>query len=158
MITFAAPQYAWFLLLPAGIVVLYLLRRKYLPKQVPSTFLWKAAIRDHAANKPLQRLRKNLLLPVQLLAALVLALSLMQPNLTGGAASRTVMIFDLSAGMQTVSDGKARLDEAKDRAEARVEALKRGDPITFDAGEVLAGMGVRNSTTLATGSLIEPTR
>lgn len=48
--------------------------------------------------------------------------------------------------------------EARDRAEARVEALKRGDPITFDAGEVLAGMGVRNSTTLATGSLIEPTR
>ena len=60
MLTFAAPQYAWFLAMPAGIVVLYLLRRKYLPKQVSSTFLWRAAIRDHAANKPLQRLRKSL--------------------------------------------------------------------------------------------------
>ena len=89
MITFAAPQCAWFLLFPAGIVVLYLLRRKYLPKQVPSTFLWRTAIRDHAANKPLQRLRKNILLPVQFLAALVLALALMQPNLSTGAASRT---------------------------------------------------------------------
>ena len=117
VLTFAAPQCAWFLLFPAGIVVLYLLRRKYMPKQVPSTFLWKDAIRDHAANKPFQRLRKNLLLPVQFLAALILALALMQPNLTGGAASRTVMIFDLSGSMQTVSEGKERLEEAKDRAE-----------------------------------------
>ena len=99
MISFAAPQFAWFLAVPAGIVVLYLLRRKYLPRQVPSTFLWRSAIRDHAANKPLQRLRKNLLLPVQLLAALALAFALMQPYRTGGTASRTVMIFDLSAGM-----------------------------------------------------------
>ena len=139
MITFAAPQYAWFLLLPAGIVVLYLLRRKYLPKQVPSTFLWKAAIRDHAANKPLQRLRKNLLLPVQFLAALVLALSLMQPNLTGGAASRTVMIFDLSGSMQAVSEGKSRLDEAKDRAEEILDGLPPGEEVTVLA----AGAEVR---------------
>ena len=76
MLTFAAPQFAWFLAVPAGIVVLYLLRRKYLPRLVPSTFLWRTAVRDHAANKPLQRLRRNLLLPVQFLAALVLALAL----------------------------------------------------------------------------------
>ena len=138
MITFAAPQCVWFLLFPAGIVALYLLRRKYLPKQVPSTFLWKAAIRDHAANKPLQRLRKNLLLPVQFLAALVLALSLMQPNLAGGAASRTVMIFDLSGSMQTVSQGKSRLEEAKDRAEEILRGLPPGEEVTVLAagGEV----------------------
>ena len=136
MLTFAAPQYAWFLLLPAGIVVLYLLRRKYLPKQVPSTFLWKTAIRDHAANKPLQRLRKNLLLPVQFLAALILALALMQPNLTGQSASRTVLIFDLSGSMQTVSEGRSRLDEAKDRAEELLAGLPPGEEITvLAAGE-----------------------
>lgn len=146
MLTFAAPQYAWFLLLPAGIVVLYLLRRKYLPKQVPSTFLWRTAIRDHAANKPLQRLRKNLLLPVQFLAALVLALALMQPNLTGGAASRTVMIFDLSASMQTVSAGKSRLEAAKDRAEELLQGLPPGEEITVLA----AGGEVRQALTGST--------
>ena len=136
MIQFAAPQFAWAMAVPAAIVVLYLLRRKYLPRQVPSTFLWRSAIRDHAANKPLQRLRKNLLLPVQLLAALALAFALMQPYRTGGTASRTVMIFDLSAGMQTVSDGKARLDEAKDRAEKILRGLPPGEEITvLAAGE-----------------------
>ena len=138
MLTFAAPQYAWFLAMPAGIVVLYLLRRKYQPKQVPSTFLWRTAIRDHAANKPLQRLRKNLLLPVQFLAALLLALALMQPCLTGGEASRTVMIFDLSASMQTESGGKSRLEEAVNRAEEILGGLPPGEEITVlsASGEV----------------------
>ena len=158
MITFAALQCAWFLLIPAGIVVLYLLRRKYLPKQVPSTFLWKAAVRDHAANKPLQRLRKNLLLPVQFLAALVLALSLMQPNLAGGKASRTVMIFDLSGSMQTVSNGKSRLEEAKDRAEEILDELPPGEEVTvLSAGtevrQVLTGSTDREDIRQAVRSL-----
>jgi len=48
--------------------------------------------------------------------------------------------------------------EARDRAEARVEALRRKEAIKFDASEIMAGLGIRNSTTLATGNLIEPTR
>ncbi len=158
MLMFAAPQNAWFLLLPAGILALYLLRRKYLPKQVPSTFLWKTAVRDYAANKPLQRLRKNLLLPVQFLAALVLALALMQPNLTGGAASRTVLIFDLSGSMQTVSGGKNRLEEAKDRAEEFVKGLPPGEEFTIlsagaEVRQVLAGSSDREDVRRAIRSL-----
>ena len=158
MLTFAAPQFAWFLAMPAGIVVLYLLRRKYQPKQVPSTFLWRAAIRDHAANKPLQRLRKNLLLPVQFLAALLLALALMQPSLTGGEASRTVMIFDLSASMQTESDGKSRLEEAKSRAEEILGGLPPGEEITVLAAgnevrQMLSGSTDREDVRRAVRSL-----
>ena len=159
MLMFAAPQNAWFLLLPAGILALYLLRRKYLPKQVPSTFLWKTAVRDYAANKPLQRLRKNLLLPVQFLAALVLALALMQPNLTGGAASRTVLIFDLSGSMQTMSGGKNRLEEAKDRAEEFVKGLPPGEEFTIlsagaEVRQVLAGSSDREDVRRAIRSLV----
>ena len=154
MLTFAAPQFAWFLAVPAGIVVLYLLRRKYLPRPVPSTLLWQTAIRDHAANKPLQRLRKNLLLPVQFLAALSLALALMQPCLAGGKAARTVMIFDLSASMQTAVDGKTRLDEAKNRAEKLLGELPPGEAVTvLSAGgevrQVLTGSTDREDIRLA---------
>ena len=158
MLTFAAPQFAWFLAVPAGIVVLYLLRRKYLPRLVPSTFLWRTAVRDHAANKPLQRLRRNLLLPVQFLAALVLALALMQPCLTGGEAARTVMIFDLSAGMQAVSDGRTRLDEAKERAEELLRGLPPGEEITVlsaraEVRQVLTGSTDREDIRLAVRGL-----
>ena len=131
MISFAAPQFAWALAIPAAIVVLYLLRRKYVPRQVPSTFLWRKSLRDHAANRPLQRLRKNILLPVQLLAALCLALGLMQPCLSGGAAGRTILIFDLSGSMQAVTGGRTRLDLARERAEEMIGALPAGEEITI---------------------------
>ena len=44
--------------------------------------------------------------------------------------------------------------EARDRAEEGAEALRRGGEVTFSAAEVLRGL--RNATTLATGTLAEP--
>lgn len=49
--------------------------------------------------------------------------------------------------------------EQKDAMEARVEALRRGDPITFDANFVRDQLRSlpSNSTTLANGNLVQPT-
>ena len=101
MIRFLSPGAWWALAAPAAIVVLYLLRRRYLPRSVPSVFLWRRSVRDYAANRPFQRLMKNLLLPLQVLAALALALALMRPALPGGTAGRSIFIFDISGSMQT---------------------------------------------------------
>lgn len=50
--------------------------------------------------------------------------------------------------------------EARERAEDRAETLRNGGRITFTQEEVMDALGirVRNSTTLATGTLVEPTR
>lgn len=50
--------------------------------------------------------------------------------------------------------------EAADRAAERAETLRNGGRITFTAQEVQDALGIRvtNSTTLATGTLVEPTR
>ena len=72
MIHFLNPGFAWALAAPAVILVLYMLRRKFLPQQVPSVFLWQRSMKDHAANKPFRKLVKNLLMILQILAALCL--------------------------------------------------------------------------------------
>ena len=113
---FLSPGLAWALAAPAAIVVLYLLRRRFLQRQVSSVFLWRRSVRDYAANRPFQRLMKNLLLPLQVLAALALALALMRPVLPGGTAGNTVLILDVSGSMQAESAGRTRLDEAKEQA------------------------------------------
>ena len=146
MISFAAPQYAWALAAPAAVVALYLLRRRYIPREVPSTFLWRRSLKDHAANRQLQRLRKNLLLPVQLLAMLLLVFGLMKPVISGGTAGRTVMVFDLSGSMQTVSGGKSRLDLAKDRALETLDGLPAGEEITILTAEGGAGRTALTTT------------
>lgn len=72
-------------------------------------------------------------------------------------------------GYQALMDQEARFagqpkpgltPEAKDRAEERAETLRNGGRITFTTQEVQDALGlrVRNSTTLATGALVEPTR
>ena len=63
-------------LLPV-IVAMYLLRLRRTERVVSSTYLWQRLVRDVEANAPWQRLRRNLLLILQLafLAALILALA-----------------------------------------------------------------------------------
>ena len=63
--TFLTPGFAWGFLSLALITALYLLRRRYLPRQVPSTFLWQRSLKDTEANRPFQRLRKNLMPKIQ---------------------------------------------------------------------------------------------
>ena len=131
MIRFLSPGFAWMLAAPVMIVVLYLLRRRFLPRQVPSVFLWRKSIRDYAANRPFQRLMKNLLLPLQVLAALTLALALMRPALPGGTAGRSIFIFDISGSMQAESSGRSRLEAAKEEALKRIGELPAEEEITI---------------------------
>ena len=64
---FLNPLAFWLLGLVPVIVLLYLLKLKRKPRVVSSTLLWFRAVQDLEANAPFQRLRKNLLLFLQLL-------------------------------------------------------------------------------------------
>ena len=130
MIHFLSPGFAWALAAPALILALYLLRRRYLPRQVPSVFLWRKSIKDYAANRPFQKLMKNLLLPLQIIAALALALALTRPAVSGGTAGKTVLIFDVSGSMQAETAGKSRLDLAKEEALKLIRTLPAEEEIT----------------------------
>ncbi len=130
MFHFLSPGFAWALAAPALILVLYLLRRRYLPRQVPSVFLWRKSVKDYAANRPFQKLMKNLLLPLQILAALALALALMRPAIPGGTAGQTVLIFDVSGSMHAETAGRTRLETAKEEALALIRTLPAEEKIT----------------------------
>src|SRR4051812_19529924 len=111
--------------IPALLILYFLkLRRREVP--VSSTFLWKKAVQDLQVNAPFQRLRRNLLLFLQLLMLLALLLALSRPvsNYTPGAGKLSVVLIDRSASMNAADQegGKTRLDEAKRRAKDLVSA------------------------------------
>ncbi len=121
------------------LLLLYFLKLRRREMAVSSTLLWKKAIQDLQVNAPFQRLRRNLLLFLQMLLLLLLCLALSRPvvNYTPGAGKLTVILIDRSASMSATDGdgGKSRLDVAKDKAKEIVSSMDRNSSacvIAFD--------------------------
>ena len=128
---FLQPWGAVAFLAPAAVLALYFLRRKYVETPVSSTLLWRRAAQDLNAAHPFQRLRKNPLMLLQLLIALLLSLALTRPAIGGQIAGETVMIFDCSASMQAKENGKTRLEAALEQAKSEISSLSPEAPLTI---------------------------
>ncbi len=132
-------------LLAIPVLLLYMLRLRRREVVVSSTFLWQQIVRDNEANTPWQRLRRNLLLLLQLLilAALVFALArpfIIVPAVTTGQIE---LLLDASASMNATDmpNGGSRFDEAKRQALGIVDTLSANDTMTIirvsDVSEVI---------------------
>lgn len=120
-------QWALLSVVPVGIVLLYFLKLRREPVEVPSTFLWARTIEDLHVNSLLQRLRRSLLLFLQLLAVALAAIALFRPGVRGETSSqgRTVYLLDISASMQATDEGEgeSRFAKAKRMIGERIEAM-----------------------------------
>jgi len=114
------------------LVLLYFLKLRRREVPISSTLLWRRAVEDLQVNSPFQRLRNNLLLLLQLLILLLLVLAITEPVWKRAKAREKLMILlvDQSASMRAVeSDGRTRLDHAKDAARRIVDDMGRNDQI-----------------------------
>ncbi len=111
-----------------SLLLLYFLKLRRREMEVSSTILWKKAVQDLQVNSPFQKLRRNLLLLLQMLilAALLLALSNPVTFYKPGATENTVILIDRSASMNAHDvNGYSRLEEAKKRASGLVDSMGR---------------------------------
>src|SRR4051795_12368627 len=94
----------WIIPMAAAIVVMYILKLRRRDVVVSSTFLWRQVIRDVQANAPFQKLRKNLLLLLQLIIATLVIFALARPFLQrmANGGRNVVVIVDTSASMGAV--------------------------------------------------------
>ncbi len=102
----ALPTWALAMLaaIPVGILLLYFLKLRRQVVEVPSTFLWSKSIEDLHVNSLFQRLRRSLLLLLQLLAVVLAALAVLRPGYRSETttAERQIFLLDQSASMQAV--------------------------------------------------------
>ena len=137
---------AWFVLagVPVGIIALYFLKLRRRPVRVPSTILWRRSLEDLHVNSLFQRLRRNLLLFLQLLAVALAMLALAGPRMkgTGGQGQRFVLMIDNSASMAATDVAPSRLAKAKEAAKKVVSEMDADDlamVITFaDSAQVVS--------------------
>src|SRR5918994_3800957 len=97
------------------VVAMYLLKLRRDEAVVPSTLLWRQLVADVEANAPWQRLRRSLLLLLQLLLVAILAILAARPFIDrpAGLAGDLVLVVDPSASMQATDITPSRLDAAK---------------------------------------------
>ncbi|MCC6320603.1 MAG: BatA and WFA domain-containing protein [Phycisphaerales bacterium] len=140
--TFATP---WLAGIAAAIaiptlIILYFLKLRRRDMEISTTLLWKKAIQDLQANAPFQKLRRNILLFLQLIALAIILFALAQPEFKDITLSnqRQVILIDCSASMSSLDGGEkglenlnsdsgakeTRLEEAKRRAIAMVDQMK----------------------------------
>jgi len=121
----------WLLLaaIPPAIVLLYFLKLKRQPLEVPSTYLWHKSVEDLHVNSIWQRLRKNILLFLQLLFIAILALAFLRPGWRGTelTGDRFIFLIDNSASMNSTDVQPTRLAEAKRRVGELIEQMASGD-------------------------------
>lgn len=121
----------WIILaaVPPAIVLLYFLKLKRHPVEVPSTYLWHRSIEDLHVNTIWQRLRRNLLLFLQLLLVFLAMLALLRPGWRSEKqiGERSIFVVDNSASMQATDQGPSRLEEAKRQVRELIDQMDRGD-------------------------------
>ncbi len=138
--TLAPWQWAVMAAVPVSIVLMYFLKLRREVIEVPSTFLWSRTIEDLHVNSLLQRLRRSVLLLLQLLAVLLAALALFRPGVHGESSSqsRIVLMIDRSASMQStdVEIDTTRFAQAKRLIGERIDVMQDNESamlIAFDS-------------------------
>src|ERR1041385_7888499 len=127
--SFLAPVALGLGALSIPIILLYMLRLRRRDVPVSSTMLWQQLLRDREANTPWQRLRRNLLLFLQLLILATLVLALARPfvQVPTVPPGRLALLIDASASMNATDVAPSRFEEAKRQALNVVDTLSSGD-------------------------------
>jgi hypothetical protein len=114
---------------PVALIALYFLKLKRRPERVPSTLLWRRSMEDLHVNSLFQRLRRNLLLFLQLLIIFLAMFALAGPRSKGffNERQKYVIVIDNSASMSATDAGKTRLELAKAEARKVVDGMNASD-------------------------------
>ena len=127
---FLSASALWWLGLSAIIILFYLLKLKRKRRVVPSVLLWQRALEEMEANAPFRRLRRSLLLLLQLLALAAIVFALARPLVTTRAlaSGSTIIIIDATASMSASDEeGRTRLERARELAREMIGGLGSND-------------------------------
>lgn len=114
------------------LLLMYFLKQRYQPKEVSSLLLWEKANILAKAQEPWQKLRRNILLALQLAALVLLSLAMARPYFMGaGQVQDYVLALDCSLSMQAEDVEGSRFEAAKEKMEELARSTADGSRFTL---------------------------
>lgn len=123
--------------LSVPLLLLYFLKVRRRQMRVSSLLLWAPALRDREASTFFQRLQRDPLLILQILALLALTAALARPavNVMGQGAKRVAIVMDTSASMRAADASPSRFVQAQRAALGVLGQLGEGaEVMVIEAG------------------------
>ena len=131
------------------IILLYMLKQKAKEYPFSSSMLWREIYNNIEATKPWEKLKKNLLMILQIVTVLLLIFALMAPYLKRGGRrfDNVILVIDTSASMGIrYNEDRTRLEEASERACDYVDTLSETAQVTILTSDQEAGIVKSNVT------------
>jgi len=121
------------LALAIPILLLYMLKLRRKQVQVSSTLFWTQLLRDRQANTPWQKIKRNLLLILQLLILAALVLAFTRPALETSSitSGSLIVLLDASASMNATDVSPSRFESARKTAQSLVDGLSGDSSMTL---------------------------
>jgi len=115
------------------IIILYLLKQKHEDYIISSVYLWQNALQDIEANAPWQKLKKNILMFLQIIAIILLALLLAEPAIKtyNNNSGAVMLVIDCSLSMQSTDIKPNRFEAARKDAINLVESCNSDTKFTL---------------------------
>lgn len=156
--------WAALLAVPVCIILLYFLKLKRQPVVISSTLLWRKSMEDLRVNSLFQRLRRNILLILQLATVFLILLALTGPKWAGSQSNskRLIIAIDNSASMSATDVSPNRLALARNKALSLIDQMASGDlamVIAFsDKAEVVSSYSSNKNLLRQKINAISPTQ
>lgn len=129
---FFNPLAFWGLISIPIILLIYLVKPK--PKEIiiPSTKLWKQVLKTQASNSHLKKLKKDILILLQILAVLFCIITMAKPYIPKVSTVQSyIIVLDSSLSMQATDKSPNRFEYAKQQIYEFIQNLKPDSKISL---------------------------
>lgn len=118
------------------LIIIYIIKSPFQERAVSSSFIWKLSLKYRKKHQPLQWMNRYLLFVLQILTIVVVSLLLARPVINmGDGSDEEILILDLSASMQAVTDNQSDFEKAVAAIKEQIQDLEEGSKMSI----ILAG-------------------
>ena len=113
------------------VILIYIIKSKYTEQVIASTYLWRLSEKFLKNKKPKPKISGLISLILEIVAIICAALIISQPVITiPHAAKEYLFMLDASGSMNTISDGKSRLEYGKEEINKIIDSSYDGSSYT----------------------------